>query len=108
MSYDYAAIATYVATRVKADSSICMRSICEEQQIDRHTVNRALIAVLGVRFNQLKAQAKAERIRRILTDGQVKPISQAAAEAGYASASALGKHTRKVLGITPSAIRRQG
>lgn len=108
MSYDYAALAAHVQAALEADPRVSLRLICQEHQVDRHTVNRALDSCLGVCFSDLKSRLRAERIRTVLTDTRMKPIKQAAADAGYRSSAALAKQTRKTLGLPPTAVRRRG
>lgn len=108
MSYDHATLAAHVQADLQANPRATLLSICRQRQVDRHTINRALTACLGASFRQLKQQVILDRIQTALTDGQVKPVKQAALDAGYASSAALAKRTRKTLGLPPTAVRRRG
>ncbi|HEX5105669.1 MAG TPA: helix-turn-helix domain-containing protein [Pirellulaceae bacterium] len=108
MSYDYQAIAADVKAALEADPKISLLSICKDRQIDRHTINRALRGCLGVVFRELKARVQAEQIQDVLQKAKLKPIKQAASDAGYGSSSALAKHARRMLGRPPTAVRRGG
>lgn len=107
MSYDYAALSACVKAAIETDPGISLRRICQEHQVDRHTVTRALDSCLGVGFRKLKAQLRAEQIQHVLANGKLKPIKQAAADAGYQSSAAFAKRTRQTLGLPPTAVRRR-
>jgi AraC-like DNA-binding protein len=67
-----------------------------------------LTACLGTNFSLLKRQLNCDCIQRMLTDGQVRSVKQAALDSGYGSSAALAKRTNKIFGLSPTAIRRQG
>jgi AraC family transcriptional regulator len=61
---------------------------------------------VGLPVYQYVIQRRVERARMLLSDTQLS-ISQVALEAGFAHQSHLARHMRRLLGVTPAAIRHQ-
>lgn len=106
MSYDRAALASVVIARLRERPQTTLVALSKELNIDRHTIDRALVEHTGLAFRQLKESFTNEAIRSILSDGQIKSIKQAAAEAGYGSAGSFARRTRRTLGMAPAELRR--
>jgi AraC family transcriptional regulator len=61
---------------------------------------------VGLPVYQYVIQRRVERARMLLSDTQLS-ISQVALETGFAHQSHLARHMRRLLGVTPAALRQQ-
>lgn len=59
----------------------------------------------GLPVHQYVLRRRVDRAKTLLLDGRL-PISQVAAVTGFAHQSHLSRHVRRLLGVTPSALRR--
>ena len=108
MSYDTPAFASLVVKRLAEFPHITLVVLSLELQIDRHTLNRALVESTGLTFRQLKNLKHSEVIQALFCHASPGSIKQAAVEAGYGSGASLARRTRRTMGMTPSEIRRIG
>ena len=60
----------------------------------------------GVPVHEYVIQRRVERAKALLTQGEL-PTSQVALEAGFAHQSHMARSMRRVLGVTPTALRTQ-
>lgn len=65
------------------------------------------IGPLGLPVHKYVVQRRVERARALLCESDI-AISEIALQVGFAHQTHLAGHMRRVLGCTPSALRRSG
>lgn len=106
MSYDLFAVAEAIHNQLTLRPSISLKSLALALGIDRHTINRALVARYKQPFRQLQAAALIERLTAMLRDQPTRSIKEISAEIGFQQARSLSRRVTRLTGKPPTIHRR--
>ena len=105
MAYNHALIVARVRNRLSQRPRIPLTQLARELKIDRHTIDRALIATCGHSYRHVQQQYLAVRALLLLNESNLS-AKQIAAELGYEVPESLTRFLRKATGRTPKQFRQ--
>lgn len=96
-------VLAYIEDHLDADLSLAALAIIADTSASHLKV--VFRQATGVAVHQYVITRRVERARTLLRDGRL-PIGEVALAAGFAHQSHLARHMRRLLGVSPSAVRR--
>jgi AraC family transcriptional regulator len=96
-------IQAYIEENLRCDLSLDM--IAKEAGMSSSHLKSTFRAATGSPIHQYVIRRRVERAALMLREDKL-PIGQIAAEVGFAHQSHLALHTRRLLGVSPSQVRR--
>jgi len=89
---------------VHLDRDLSLHKLASIAELSASHLKRAFRRSTGVPVHAYVVRRRVERAKRLLLDGEL-PASEVALEAGFAHQSHMARCMRRVLGISPSALR---
>ncbi|MEW6131046.1 MAG: AraC family transcriptional regulator [Acidobacteriota bacterium] len=96
-------VLAYIEDHLSADLSL--RELAEIAGLSVSHFKNLFRESVGLTAHQYLIRRRVERAKTLLTDGKLS-ISQIAFETGFAHQSHLARHMRRLLGVSPKALRR--
>lgn len=96
-------VIAYIEDNLPRDLSL--KNVAQVAGLSESYCNAAFRKAMGEPIHRYVIARRVERARALLESGAL-PISQVALETGFAHQSHLAYHMRRVLGVSPRAIRR--
>ncbi len=113
MTYDATSLADLVRRCLETAPLTPLSEIAQAAQVDRHTLTRALIAVRGVTFRQVRTEVLRQRVASMKSADPPRSVKAIAFELGYHAANSLsrqspGVNSRRRTSSSVRARQRQG
>jgi len=95
-----------LAQALRADPSLSLESWAEKQGLHPGSLGRGFASVFGISAAGYRLTQRARRAIALLM-GKAMPLSQVAAECGFADQSHMTRSVRLLTGLSPASLRQQ-
>jgi len=94
-----------LAQALRVDPSLCLASWAERHKLHPGSLSRGFASVFGISAASYRLTQRVQRAIGLLM-GKVMPLSQVAAECGFADQSHMTRSIRFLTGSSPASLRR--
>ena len=101
MTYDHAALARYILSRLQEHPRCSLNSVCRDLKISRHTAELSLQKTAGKIFKQIQKEETLRAIDSVLTTRVSATLKEIAFQTGFPSATSLAGFLKRSTGATP-------